>query len=106
MNYEIEFAEEAIEDLSFLSVYEIQFTFSPDLAQDRIDKLMESVDQALSTFPARNPEKPYVFTEALRWKLVVGKYAAFYWVDETEGIVHVERIVHSKADFTRIHFGN
>ena len=34
MNYEIEFAEEAIEDLSFLSVYEIQFTFSPDLAQD------------------------------------------------------------------------
>ena len=65
MNYEIEFAEEAIEDLSFLSVYEIQFTFSPDLAQDRIDKLMESVDHALSTFPARNPEKPYVFTEAL-----------------------------------------
>lgn len=56
MNYEIEFTEGAIEDLSFLSVYEIQSTFSSELAQDRIDKLMESIDQALSTFPARNPK--------------------------------------------------
>lgn len=56
MNYEIEFTEGAIEDLSFLSVYEIQSTFSPELEQDRIDKLMESIDQALSTFPARNPK--------------------------------------------------
>lgn len=106
MNYEIKFTEGAIEDLSFLSVYEIQFTFSPELAQDRIDKLMESIDQALSTFPARNPEKPYGFTEALRRKLIVGKYAAFYRIDEGEGIVYVERILHSKADFNRTHFGN
>lgn len=56
MNYEIEFTEGAIEDLSFLSVYEIQSTFSPELAQDRIDKLMESINQTLSTFPARNPK--------------------------------------------------
>lgn len=67
---------------------------------------MESVERALREFPARNPEKPYEFTDALRRKLVVGKFAAFYRIDEDDGTVHIERIVHSKADFSRIHFGN
>ncbi|WP_245864907.1 hypothetical protein [Eggerthella timonensis] len=38
--------------------------------------------------------------------MIVGKYAAFYRIDEDEGVVYVERILHLKADFSRIHFGN
>ncbi len=56
--------------------------------------------------PRAIPKKPYGFTEALRRKPIDGKYAAFYRIDEGEGIVCVERILHSKADFNRIHFGN
>ena len=43
MNYEIEFAEEVIEDLSFLSVLRINSRFrQTSHKKDRIDKLMES----------------------------------------------------------------
>lgn len=106
MSYDVVFTEGAIEDLSFLTIYEVQYTFSNESAQARIDELMESVSSSLSTFPVRNPEKPYGFTDTLRRKLLVGKYAAFYWVDNETNTVYVERILHSKADFNRIHFGN
>ena len=67
---------------------------------------MESISSSLSAFPARIPEKPYGFTDTPRRKFLVGKYAAFYWVDDKTNTVYVERILHSKADFSRIHFGN
>lgn len=66
MNYDVTFAEGAIEDLSSLTIYEEQYTFSAEKAQARIDKLMESVSSSLSAFPARNPEKPYGFTDTPR----------------------------------------
>lgn len=106
MNYNVVFTKGATEDLAFLTIYEVQYPFSNERAQARIDKLMESVSNGLSMFPARNPEKPYGFTHSLKRKLVVGKYAAFYWIDEESHTVYVERILHSKADFNRIHFGN
>lgn len=106
MSYEIVFTDEAIEDLAFLSIYEIQFTFSAEQAQDRIDHLMDQTACELSTFPGRNAEKAYGFTNVLRRKHILGKYSAFYWIAEDTATVHVDRIVHSKADFTRIHFGN
>ena len=106
MIYDISFEDSFAEDVSNLALYEVQFTFSVDKAYDRLDAAVDEIEQALRTFPARNPEKPYGFTEALRRKPIDGKYAAFYRIDEREGIVCVERILHSKADFNRIHFGN
>lgn len=106
MIYDISFEDSFAEDVSNLALYEVQFRFSVDKAYDRLDAAVDEIEQALRTLPARNPEKPYGFTEALRRKLIVGKYAAFYRIDEGEGIVYVERILHSKADFNRIHFGN
>ena len=106
MSYDVSFTEEAIEDLSFLTIYEAQYTFSTERAQARVDELMESISSSLSAFPARIPEKPYGFTDTPRRKFLVGKYAAFYWVDDKTNTVYVEHILHSKADFSRIHFGN
>ena len=106
MIYDISFEDSFAEDVSNLALYEVQFTFSVDKAYDRLDAAVDEIEQALRTFPARNPEKPYGFTEALRRKPIDGKYAAFYRIDEGEGIVCVERILHSKADFNRILFGN
>lgn len=106
MHYEVEFEHGALLDLKEATFYEVQLVFSVDKAKERMHDVMERLNEDLSIMPARNPEKPYGFTESLRRKLVVGKYAAFYWIDESEGIVHVERILHSKADFSRIHFGN
>ena len=59
MSYDVSFTEEAIEDLSFLTIYEAQYTFSTERAQARVDELMESISSSLSAFPARIPEKPY-----------------------------------------------
>ena len=81
-------------------------SLSTGICQGLCGGAVDEIEQALRTFPARNPEKPYGFTEALRRKPIDGKYAAFYRIDEGEGIVCVERILHSKADFNRIHFGN
>lgn len=106
MDYEVEFEHSALLDLKQSTFYEVQFTFSVERSKEKMHQVMERTVQALTSFPARNSEKAYGFTEALRRKLVVGKYAAFYWIDEEAGVVHVERILHSKADFGRIHFGN
>ncbi len=106
MNYNVVFTNSSIEDLSFLTIYEVRFTFSHEDAQNRIYKLMESIADSLSLFPMRNPAKPYGFTDTSIRKQVIGKYAAFYWVNEETMTVHVERVLHSKSDFSRIHFGN
>ncbi|WP_080798372.1 type II toxin-antitoxin system RelE family toxin [Arabiibacter massiliensis] len=106
MDYEVEFEHSALLDLKQSTFYEVQFTFSVERSKERMHEVMERTVQALSALPARNSEKAYGFTETLRRKLVVGKYAAFYWIDEESSVVHVERILHSKADFSRIHFGN
>lgn len=106
MDYDVSFEDSFAEDVANLALYEVQFTFSIDRAYDRLDNAIDEIERALRTLPARNPEKPCGFTEALRRKLIVGKYAAFYRIDEDGGVVHVERVLHSKADFNRIHFGN
>lgn len=106
MNYDVVFTFGAIQDLSLITLYEIQFTFSEQRAQERTDKLMASISNDLTTFPARNAAKPYGFTDVLRRKLLVGKYAAFYWIDEETDTVYVDRILHSKSNFGYIHFGN
>ena len=66
MIYDISFEDSFAEDVSNLALYEVQFTFSVDKAYDRLDAAVDEIEQALRTFPARNPEKPYGFTEALR----------------------------------------
>ena len=76
MIYDISFEDSFAEDVSNLALYEVQFTFSVDKAYDRLDAAVDEIEQALRTFPARNPEKPYGFTEALRRKPIDGKYAA------------------------------
>lgn len=106
MNYDVVFTNAFAEDLSALALYEAQFTLSVELSYERLDGTVSEIEAALSSFPARNAAKPYGFTDVLRRKLLVGKYSAFYWIDEADNTVYVDRILYSKANFNRIHFGN
>lgn len=106
MDYEVIFADSFAEDLAFLALYEVQFVFSIDAAYLQLESVVDELERALSAFPERNAERAYGFTSTRRRKYVCGKYTAFYWIDKKNGVVTVDRLVHSKSDFGRIHFGN
>ena len=106
MNYDVLFSDGFAEDLCSLAAYETQFTLSHDLSFEHLEAVVDEIIKALKIFPERYPEKPYGFTDTMRRKYTIGKYAAFYWVDNESATVWVERLAHSKSDFSRIHFGN
>lgn len=106
MGYEVLFEDSAAEDLSNILVYEIAVLGSIEQARARLLGITRTVRESLSDFPDRHGERPYGSTETLRRKHILGKYSTFYWIDEAAVTVHVDRVLHSKADFTRIHFGN
>ncbi|HIY83648.1 type II toxin-antitoxin system RelE/ParE family toxin [Rubneribacter sp.] len=106
MKHDVVFADSFEEDLSSLAAYEMQFTLSLDAVFEHFDAIVDEVACALELLPERYPEKTSGFTSAKRRKYTIGKYAAFYQVDEAARIVRVERLLHSKANFERIHFGN
>ncbi len=106
MKYEVVIEDMATEDLSDLLLYETAYTHSVSRARERLSNLVMTACEDLAEFPDRHAEKAYGFTDALRRKHGIGKYAVFYWIEKDRPRVRIERFVHTKADFNRIHFGN
>ncbi len=106
MDCEVFLEQSALFDFRDIAFYEAQFTLSIEKSRENVHGMVDEIIAGLEFMPSRYPEREYGFTDALRRVFPIGKYSAFYWIDEEEATVHVERVLHSQADFSRIHFGN
>ena len=106
MDCEVFLEQSARFDFRDIAFYEAQFTLSIEKSRENVHGMVDEIIAGLEFMPSRYPEREYGFTDALRRVFPIGKYSAFYWIDEEEATVHVERVLHSQADFSRIHFGN
>lgn len=106
MTYEIVFDESTAEDFGNILLHETQVLCSVKAAEKRLDELVDAIVEGLEYFPERHAERSVGITEAPRRMHPIGKYAAFYWIDEKAGVVHIDKIMHAKANFDLVHFGN
>ena len=106
MDYEVELEQSSLFDLRDITFYEMQFSLSIEKSRSDVHSIVDKMIDELKYVPSRYPEREFGFTKVLRRAMPLGKYTVFYWIEENAPIVHVERVLHSRADFGRIHFGN
>ena len=96
--YEVKITRQAQEQMAEIVDYITFELFSPDAANNLLDKMENSI-MALAEFPERNQlidEEPWR-TEGIR-KIVVNSFLVYYWVNNAEKKVHVTAVIYAKRD--------
>lgn len=100
--YKLEYLPVARQDMIEIVRYISQELQNPTVADQLAMELIEAGDGILR-FPYANPS--YTPIRPLKHeyrKLLVQNYFIFYWVDESEQLVTVARVVYAKRDYERL----
>ena len=99
--YEVVFENSFANDVTSMLLYEMHVLGSYEKACERLDHLLDTISDDLSTFPERNPERHYGYTQIPRRVHSLGRYLVIYWVDHRASKVRVERIIHQRSRETQ-----
>lgn len=98
--YKLDYLPAARQDMVEIVRYISRELHNP-AAAERLAEEMIAAGEGLSKFPYANPV--YVPIRPLHReyrKLLIGNYLMFYWVDETDRLVTVARVVYAKRNYS------
>ena len=97
--YKLEYLPIAQRDMIEIVKYISKDLGNPSAANRLAEKFIEAAEQ-ITTFPYANPvHVPFSPLSHEYRKLLVQNYLMFYWVNETEKVVVVARIIYAKRDY-------
>lgn len=100
--YRVNETERALNDLTEILTYLVKCLHNRQAAQ----KLLREYEKAVETLESLPLGFPLVREQTLsflgyRW-IAVENYAAFYTVDEAQGVVNIERVLHRRRNWARL----
>lgn len=99
--YRVEILPKAVGDMGEAVSYVARELESPHAAERlavQLNTAIENLAEYPYSHPAYVPIRP--LTHEYR-RIVVGNYAVFYWVDESDAVVTVARVIYAKRDLSR-----
>lgn len=100
--YKLEYLPIALNDMVEIVSY-ISAELQNPIAANRLSEEFIKAAERLTDFPYANPV--YTPLRPLKYeyrKTVVDNYIMFYWVDETNKVITVARVIYGKRDYGKI----
>lgn len=102
LDYVVKITDQAKHQLTDILVYISEELHAPKSSKKLLD-IIESELEKLSFFPKRHSlvnETPWK-QEGIR-KVIIKNFITYYWIDESENIVHILAFVYSKRDQVKL----
>ena len=96
--YKLEFLPRALQDMTDAASYIARELYEPDAAQRLLDDIADAAERA-ACFPYAYPShtSPEPLEHEYR-KLIVRNYIVFYWIDDQEKRILIERVLYMRRD--------